>query len=193
MTKKEKKEQAKRLYNKGKTVEEIASIIRVTYGTSAKYIRELKAKGEIKTRTEQIADLYNAGISIKDIAEQLKITYYTATKHVKKAKEAGIIKGKPKINDKRLQAICNKTNLNESDFRYLERYIDVCQKKIEVKKLQIDDLARMKEVVDVTHQYTHIITYIKACICLNQIEEAESIIQTHINNKDFTRRPKRKI
>lgn len=196
MTIKERKEQAKRLYNEGKTIQEIAGILQVTYNTSANYIKELKAKGEIKTRREQIVELYNAGMLIKDIAEQLRITDTAVSKHVKEAKREGIIKERPKkrkIDVKRIQAICNKTNLNESDFRYLERYMEECQKRIKIKRIKQDDLACMKKLVDVTHQYMHIITYIKACVCLNKIKEAESIIQTHINNEDFTRRPNRKI
>ena len=199
------KEKTRQLYEEGKSVEEIAEEIGLSIQTVKRYINLLIGGEKIQDRPKkttnkkeeykkQVEELYIRGAYIKEISDKLGIPIATINTYIRELKNEGKIQKDRKSNPREdIDIISNKKELSRNDYAILNRYMTKCKGKVKEGKLKKEELSYMKKTVNMTNKYDHIVTYIKACIRFNEIQEAEKILTSYIDDKEQSEQKRKKF
>lgn len=179
-------EKIKKLYLDGKQQIEIAEELKVSMSTVYYYIQILRNKREVpESQTERM----------KERREKVKKLYYIEEKKVMEiAKILQVTDATIRTDIKRLDIMIKKGQAEEKSTKEIVEndYMNECRKKIKNKTLEKEELEFIRKISEKTRSYGHMITYIRACILFNQMQEAKNELKYCMDNEEFTRTTKKK-
>lgn len=168
------------MYLDGKTPNEIARILESDIDTINRDIIYLTNKGEIQ---------YKYRGETQKMEERLKnvrrLLYIYEKTQVEIAKILGchistIERDIQKLNKEGLTQEFTPKEIEEKS------YMDECKRKIEDGTLEEKELVFMKRISEETKSYSHMTTYVRACILFDDIQSAISGVKVGIESEQFT-------
>lgn len=184
--KREMLEKIKKLYQEDKQQVEIAKELQMSISTVHKYIQILRDNGEIAKGRSEI---------IQERREKVKRLYYIEEKTVTEMAKILQVSRDTIYIDIQILNIGQTGEIQEGNQKEIQEsvYMNECRDKIKNKTLEKRELEFIKRISETTRSYGYMITYIRACILFNQMQEAKNELEFCIENEEFTRRTKKRV